>query len=55
MGRADLIGNSDRHLVPRFQPQGTVQQACGKPRRGPAPVQAKPRKPGFSSNKAGRK
>jgi len=55
MGRADLIGNTDRHLVPRFQPQGTVQQACGKPRRVPAPLQGKPRKPAFSSNKAGRK
>ena len=29
MGRADLIGNGKRHLVPRFQPVGTGQRAEG--------------------------
>jgi radical SAM superfamily enzyme YgiQ (UPF0313 family) len=60
MGRADLIGNSDRHLVPRFQSAGAGQQASGKPqraaphKRGPATAQGKPRKPAFSA-KSGRK
>jgi radical SAM superfamily enzyme YgiQ (UPF0313 family) len=30
MGRADLIGNGKRHLVPRYQPQGTGKQAEGR-------------------------
>ena len=31
MGRADLIGNSKKHLVPAFQPavMGTVRQSDG--------------------------
>jgi uncharacterized radical SAM protein YgiQ len=29
MGRADLIGNGKRHLVPSYQPSGTGQQADG--------------------------
>ena len=33
MGRADLIGNGKRHLVPRFQPAGTAHRG----RRTPAP------------------
>ena len=34
MGRADLIGNGKRHLVPAWQPAGTGEEAEG--RRGPA-------------------
>jgi uncharacterized radical SAM protein YgiQ len=35
MGRADLIGNGKRHLVPRFQPAGTGGRSDGsKPRKG---------------------
>jgi hypothetical protein len=30
MGRADLIGNGKRHLVPTWQPKGTGQQHEGK-------------------------
>jgi uncharacterized radical SAM protein YgiQ len=33
MGREDLIGNGKRHLVPRYQPQGTGRRPEG--RRGP--------------------
>ena len=33
MGRADLIGNGKRHLVPRWQPAGTGKQPEGA-RRG---------------------
>jgi hypothetical protein len=29
MGRADLIGNSKRHLVPAYQPLGTGRQPEG--------------------------
>ena len=36
MGRADLIGNGKRHLVPRFQPAGTGTTGEGRRR----PVQA---------------
>jgi uncharacterized radical SAM protein YgiQ len=34
MGRADLIGNGKRHLVPSFQPSGTGH---GRPARKPGP------------------
>jgi hypothetical protein len=37
MGRADLIGNGKRHLVPSYQPAGTAPVAPAKaaaPRRG---------------------
>ncbi|MGE3480904.1 MAG: YgiQ family radical SAM protein [Gammaproteobacteria bacterium] len=34
MGRADLVGNGKRHLVPAWQPAGTGEQAEG--RRAPA-------------------
>jgi hypothetical protein len=30
MGRADLIGNGKRHLVPSFQPRGTGDQPEGR-------------------------
>jgi hypothetical protein len=38
MGRADLIGNGKRHLVPAFQPAGTgrVPEGQRKPGGGPA-------------------
>jgi radical SAM superfamily enzyme YgiQ (UPF0313 family) len=62
MGRSDLIGNSDRHLVPRFQPPG-VQQGANKPMRTsalpgkrPTPSHGKsPRKSPNGPQKAGRK
>jgi radical SAM superfamily enzyme YgiQ (UPF0313 family) len=34
MGRADLIGNGKRHLVPSFQPAGTGRQPEGARRPG---------------------
>jgi uncharacterized radical SAM protein YgiQ len=34
MGRADLIGNGKKHLVPSYQPQGTGQQHEGKRVKG---------------------
>lgn len=33
MGRADLIGNGKKHLVPTFQPKGTVDTAPAKTQR----------------------
>ena len=52
MGRADLIGNGKRHLVPAFQPPGTgdrrTRRPTGKPPRtgGRTPPRARVRKPG---------
>jgi len=43
MGRADLIGNGKRHLVPSYQPAGTAPAAPGKPRSG-VPAAAAPQK-----------
>jgi uncharacterized radical SAM protein YgiQ len=37
MGRADLIGNGKRHLVPSFQPKGTGTQSGKDVRRKPVP------------------
>jgi uncharacterized radical SAM protein YgiQ len=34
MGRADLIGNGKRHLIPAWQPAGTGAGTRGKPRAG---------------------
>jgi len=34
MGRADLIGNGKRHLVPRYQPAGTRNAPEGQRRKG---------------------
>ncbi|MEO0972120.1 MAG: YgiQ family radical SAM protein [Pseudomonadota bacterium] len=34
MGRADLIGNGKRHLVPRYQPAGTGAAPEGRRRKG---------------------
>jgi hypothetical protein len=42
MGRADLIGNGHRHLVPSFQPAGTGKTAPGPARRSLAPVSGQP-------------
>jgi uncharacterized radical SAM protein YgiQ len=45
MGRADLIGNSERHLVPRYSPPGTATPQGGKLRKsfgGANPDKAKP-------------
>jgi hypothetical protein len=52
MGRADLIGNGKKHLIPTFQPAGTgnvLQRAGGgQPKSRIAPVRrfAAPAKPG---------
>ena len=35
MGRADLIGNGHRHLVPSFQPAGTGKAPACRTRRSP--------------------
>jgi uncharacterized radical SAM protein YgiQ len=49
MGRADLIGNGHRHLVPSYQPAGTGKASCATPhkRKGaiPRPDVPKNRKP----------
>nr|WP_234815050.1 YgiQ family radical SAM protein [Noviherbaspirillum denitrificans] len=58
MGRSDLIGNSDRHLVPRFQPAGAAPAAPAKrtPVK-PTPVNRgkAPRKSPSGFQKGGRK
>ena len=69
MGRADLIGNSKRHLVPAYQPVGTGKQPEGARRPNkyqafrtqhtglpPAPVQTdkKVRRPAAKPVRAGR-
>ena len=44
MGRADLIGNGKRHLIPSFQPGGTVavvRGPVGKPALGKSAASAK--------------
>ncbi|MBZ0143686.1 MAG: YgiQ family radical SAM protein [Rhodocyclaceae bacterium] len=38
MGRADLIGNGHRHLVPSFQPAGTGKTSACRTRRSPNPA-----------------
>jgi uncharacterized radical SAM protein YgiQ len=38
MGRADLIGNGKRHLVPTFQPQPRLQEEWSKPKRRGKPT-----------------
>ena len=43
MGRADLIGNGKRHLVPSYQPAGTAPATATKPRTA-APAAAAPLK-----------
>lgn len=45
MGRADLIGNGRRHLVPNFQPAGTGVRTGEKGRTGPQPGRRSPEKP----------
>ena len=42
MGRADLIGNGKRHLVPAFQPAGTGGTPEGRRRPGRPPADAAP-------------
>ncbi len=43
MGRADLIGNGKRHLVPAFQPAGTGTSFRGQPvRKAMVPPLARP-------------
>ncbi|MGR9053485.1 MAG: DUF3362 domain-containing protein, partial [Gammaproteobacteria bacterium] len=31
MGRADLIGNGKQHLIPAFQPKGTIENGNAWP------------------------
>jgi len=33
MGRADLIGNGKKHLIPSFQPKGTIDEKTSKSRK----------------------
>ncbi len=66
MGRADLIGNGKRHLIPAWQPAGTATQAGGQVRHGkdrpfrtqhtglPALPEAKPARPGGKAAGRGR-
>jgi hypothetical protein len=42
MGRADLIGNGKRHLVPAFQPAGTAGGLRNQPVRRIEPPLARP-------------
>jgi len=43
MGRADLIGNGKKHLIPSFQPVGTGE---GRRCAGSRPAKPAPRAPG---------
>jgi radical SAM superfamily enzyme YgiQ (UPF0313 family) len=47
MGRADLIGNGKKHLVPAWQPEGTGMSTCarGPKKSAPAGRCATPAKP----------
>ncbi len=47
MGRADLIGNGKRHLIPTFQPKSTCQQPEGR-RADPARPGARPKSTGLA-------
>jgi uncharacterized radical SAM protein YgiQ len=51
MGRADLIGNGKRHLVPRYQPEGTGQSGEGR-RRGGGAVSGRKGQPRASARPA---
>jgi len=48
MGRADLIGNGKRHLIPTFQPKSTCQQPEGR-RTDPARPGARPKSTGLAA------
>ena len=48
MGRADLIGNGKKHLVPRYQPKGTGIQPEGKRTKG-KPFMTQHSRPGRSA------
>lgn len=62
MGRADLIGNGKRHLVPRFQPAGTAHRGRRPVPRGKTfltqhtglPPNADGRRPGANNNQKAR-
>ncbi len=60
MGRADLIGNGKKHLIPSFQPAGTGKRLQHAEHRQPksrnAPVRraAAPAKPGSKPKHARR-
>jgi len=61
MGRADLIGNGKQHLVPNFQPKGSVEEASGVAKTNTTPTkrfqtkytgfQHKPPKPGKAAKR----
>jgi len=38
MGRADLIGNGKKHLIPTYQPAGTGHQMEGVRRKSTTPT-----------------
>lgn len=61
MGRADLIGNGKQHLVPNFQPKGSVEEASGVAKTNTTPTKRfqtkytgfphKPPKPGKAAKR----
>ena len=56
MGRADLIGNGKKHLIPLYQPAGTGKQPEGTrtPRAEGGRAKAAPGKPGPAKPAAGK-
>jgi hypothetical protein len=54
MGRADLIGNGKKHLIPSFQPAGTGSATPRAAARHPPGRSAAPAKPGSRSKHARR-
>ncbi len=56
MGRADLIGNGKKHLVPRWQPQGTGGQPEGARRGRPGkPLRTQHARAEVQDHKAGKR
>lgn len=55
MGRTDLIGNGKRHLVPTYQPAGTVEAAAGGRPFRTQHVRQMPEPGGSSSKRRARK
>jgi len=53
MGRADLIGNGKKHLIPSFQPAGTGLRSCGGGRSKPVPGQSAGRPAGRPAPRGG--
>ncbi len=53
MGRADLIGNGKKHLVPAWQPAGTGNNEEGRRRKPPATQAARKSRPGRPARRRG--